>query len=80
MARFREKDHPRDAIAVYQRQVGPIVGLTNNKAYAEAVVLIRRIGNLMNGSGDREDFLQYLATLRTDFKRKRNFMQMLDEL
>ncbi len=80
LARFREKDHPRDAIAVYQRQVGPTIGRTNNKAYAEAIVLIRRIENLMNGSGDRDDFLQYLATLRTDFKRKRNFIQMLDEL
>jgi uncharacterized Zn finger protein len=80
LARFREKDHPRDAIDVYQRQVGPIVGRTNNKAYAEAMVLIRRIENLMNKSGDREGFLQYLATLRSEFKRKRNFMQMLDEL
>lgn len=79
LARHREKEHPDDAIAVYQRQVGPIVGRTNNNAYAEAVVLIRRIGNLMNGSGDREDFLQYLAALRTEFKRKRNFMQMLDD-
>lgn len=79
LARHREKEHPEDAVAVYQRQVGPIVGRTNNNAYAEAVVLIRRIGNLMNGSGDREDFLQYLAALRTEFKRKRNFVQMLDD-
>lgn len=80
LARKREADHPRDAIAVYQRQVGPIVGRTNNNAYAEAVVLIKRIANLMNGSGDRDDFLQYLAALRTDFKRKHNFMKMLDDI
>lgn len=79
LARHREKEYPGDAIAVYQRQVGPIVGRTNNNAYAEAVILIKRIGNLMNGSGDREDFLQYLAALRTEFKRKRNFMKMLDD-
>ena len=79
LARFREHDHPRDAIAVYQRQVGPIVGRTNNKAYAEAMVLIRRIKNLLHKSGEPEEFQQYLRALRTDFKRKRNFMQMLEE-
>ncbi len=79
LARHREKEHPSDAIAVYLRQVGPIVGRTNNVAYAEAVILIKRIGNLMNASGDRGAFEQFLATLRTDFQRKRNFMKMLDD-
>ena len=80
LARRREDDHPRDAIVVYQKLVGPIVGRTNNQAYAEAVVLIRRVKKLMNGPGEREEFRQYLGTLRTEFKRKRNFMKMLDKL
>ena len=79
IARHREKEHPEDAVAVYQRQVGPIVGRTNNKAYAEAIVLLRRIRKLMECLGDRKAFQRYLDTLRTNFKRKRNFMQMLDE-
>jgi uncharacterized Zn finger protein len=80
LAPRREKDHPRDAIAVYQKLVGPIVERTNNNAYAEAVVLIRRMKNLLNGPGESEEFRQYLTTLRTEFKRKRNFMKLLDTL
>ena len=80
LARHREKEHPDDAVAVYQRQISRIVGHTNNKAYAEAMVLLRRIRKLKQGLGEREAFQQYLVTLRVDFKRKRNFMQMLDEL
>ena len=80
LARRREEDHPRDAITVYQKLVGPIVERTNNSAYAEAVVLIRRMKNLLNGPGESEEFRQYLGTLRGDFKRKRNFMKLLDTL
>ena len=80
LARRREQDHPRDAIVVYQTLVGPIVGRTDNRAYAEAIVLIRRMKKLMNGPGESEEFQQYLETLRTEFKRKRNFMKLLDEL
>ena len=78
LARRREDDHPRDAIAVYQKLIGPIVGRTNKQAYAEAIVLIRRMKKLMNGSGRSEEFQQYLETLRVEFKRKRNFMKMLN--
>lgn len=80
LARRREEDHPRDAITVYQKLVGPIIGRTNNSAYAEAVVLIRRMKNLLNGPGESEEFRQYVGTLRRDFKRKRNFMKLLDTL
>ena len=77
--RESEQDRPCDAIAVYQRQVGPIVGRTNNKACTEAMVLLRRIRNLLHGLDQHDLFQRYLRTLRIDFRRKRNFMQMLDE-
>lgn len=80
LARRREADHPRDAIEVYRKLVGPIVAHTNNQAYAEAAALIKRIGKLMTGPEKSEEFRRYLDTLRTEFKRKRNFMQMLDKL
>ncbi len=80
LAKHRENDNPRDAIAVYQRLVVPIVNRTNNAAYAEAVALIRRIKSLMVSPAERKEFQRYLGTLRTDFKRKRNFMKLLDKL
>ena len=80
LARRREDDHPRDAITVYQKLVGPIVGRTDNRAYAEAIVLIRQIKKLMKAPGASEEFRQYVESLRREFKRKRNFMKMLDKL
>ena len=52
---------------------------TNNNAYAEAIVVIRRIRKLMAESGDGTEFQRYLDMLRANFKPKRNFMKMLDE-
>lgn len=77
LARRRENQHPADAIGVYKQHIGPIVGRTNNEAYKEAVELIRRIHKLMKASDDEVEFRQYLTSLRTQFKRKRNFIKML---
>lgn len=67
-------------MTVYQKLVDPVVERTNNCAYAEAVVLIRRMRNLLKRPGEEEEFRQYLGTLRRDFKRKRNFIKLLDKL
>jgi len=67
-----------DATKVYQRLVGPIIERTNNDAYREAVGLIKKTRKLMKRTGDDKEFKQYIADIRTEFKRKRNFMAMLD--
>ncbi|PUB90319.1 MAG: hypothetical protein DBP01_08175, partial [gamma proteobacterium symbiont of Ctena orbiculata] len=79
LAGLREKEHPRDAIAVYRKQIGPIVEQTNNEAYAEAAGLLSRVEKLMGRLGERAAFQQYLNTVRTEYKRKRNFMKLLDK-
>lgn len=77
LASLREKEHPRDAIAVYQRLIGPIVERTNNDAYVEAAELLRRVERLMNKLGENTEFRQYLANVRAQYKRKRNFVKLL---
>ncbi len=79
LAGLREKEHPRDAIAVYREQIGPIVEQTNNEAYAEAAGLLRRVEKLMNTLDEQAIFQQYLNTVRTEYKRKRNFMKLLEK-
>jgi uncharacterized Zn finger protein len=78
LAALREKDHPRDAIAVYQKLISPIVDRTNNDAYAEAAGLLRRVEKLMNALGERDEFRQHLSRVRVEYKRKRNFMKLLE--
>ena len=80
LAKLREKDHPADAIAVYQGQVDAIVNRTNKNAYREAVGLIKKIRKLMKNLGQGKELQEYISSVRTKYKRKRNFMAMLDRL
>ena len=80
LAQLREENHPRDAVEVYQCEVGHQVERTKNDAYREAIELIRRIRKLMEGMGEQKEFDRYVRSLRIEYKRKRNFMGMLKEL
>ena len=79
LAGLREKKHPRDAIRVYRMLIGPIVERTNNDAYAQAAGLLRKVKQLMSELGEEGEFRQYLARIRVEYKRKRNFMKLLEK-
>ncbi len=80
MAKLREKDHPQDAVTAYLKQVDPIVAGTNNSAYREAVVLIKKVRNLMRRTGQEKMFEQYKDSLMTRYKPKRNFIKLLSKI
>jgi uncharacterized Zn finger protein len=80
LAKLREKDYPADAITIYQARVDPIVEQTNNRAYREAILLIKKIRELMKRSGREKEFVQYVSSLKAKYNRKRNFMKMLNRL
>ena len=71
--------HPGDAIPVYQEMVVTILKRSNNSAYEESVNLIRKIRELMIRQRRENEFDDYLAALRIEYKRKRNLMKLLDE-
>jgi uncharacterized Zn finger protein len=75
----REEKHPGDAIPVYQELIVTILKRANNSAYAEAVNLVRKIRKLMIPLGQENEFEDYVAVLRVEYKRKRNLMKLLDE-
>ena len=79
LAGLREKIHPRDAIRVYRMFIGPIVERTNKQAYAQAAGLLRRVKQLMGELGEEVEFRRYLAQIRVEYKRKRNFMKLLEK-
>ena len=58
----------------------PIVEQTNNAAYEEAIKLIRKLGGLMKMLNQSRQFGDYLAELRVQFKPKRNFIKLLDDV
>ena len=59
--------------------IDPIVERTNNDAYAQAVGLLGRVKQLTDKLGEEAEFRQYLARLRIEYKRKRNFMKLLEK-
>lgn len=78
LARSREKAHPADAVAVYQRHVEWLVTGTTGKRYEEVVRYLLRVGRLMTSLGQAAQFRQYLAGFRAKHKRKWSLMQLLD--
>jgi hypothetical protein len=78
LAAKREKDHPEDALVVYQAQVEPTLAQKNNDAYREAIGLLRKVRGLLIRLGREPEFGDWLAALRLAHKPKRNFMKLLD--
>lgn len=80
LARLREKDFPADAVPIYQKEVEALVNQKNNHSYAEAVKLLRKVRDLMGRLNQAEPFAQYLTTVRTAHKPKRNFIKLIERL
>jgi len=77
LAAEREADYPEDALSVYQPAIEPLINQTNNDAYAQAVVLLLKVRNLMARVNQPSEFDEYLDHLATTYKRKRNFISLL---
>lgn len=79
LARKREAEHPADAIPIYQRRIDAEVSSGSNRGYEAAVRLLPRVRDLYSRA-DREagEFAQYVAALRDTYRRKRNFIKLLD--
>ncbi len=78
LAAKRDKDHPDDALPIYQRQIERTLDRKNNEAYAEAISLLRKVRELTVRLQRKEDFANYLDKVRAVHKPKRNFMKLLD--
>jgi len=78
LADTRVVDHPEDALQVYQRQITPTLDQTNNDAYARAMGLLQKCRAIYLRLGRLEEFQHYITALRVEYKRKRNFIKLLD--
>jgi len=70
---------PAGAISLYHRVAAAYVEQTNNRAYQQAVALIKRSQCLLSTSELRQQFETSIASLRLRFKAKRNFIGYLGE-
>lgn len=79
LARRRERAHPEDALPIYQRAVKSALQTGSGWGYQRAVEHLQRIRDLMKRTGQSREFAAYLASVRQEHKRKRNFMKLLEE-
>jgi len=80
VATAREEEHPGDAVPIYQEMIAPTLKQANNSAYEEAVKLLQKIRELMGRLDRVTEFEDYLAALRVEYKRKRNFIKLLNTI
>jgi uncharacterized Zn finger protein len=66
--------------ATYQEGIEPLVNRTNNKAYRDAYELLIRVRELTRRLGREAEFEGCVELLRLEYKRKRNFIKLLDEM
>jgi len=74
------KDHPDRSLPIYRELIAPTLALTNNAAYDEAIKLLSKMRRAMTRLDRATEFEDYLAALRVEYKRKRNFIKLLDRL
>jgi uncharacterized Zn finger protein len=75
----RETTHPEGSLPIYQAEVLNLVRATGG-SYEEPFELVKRIRALFSRMGQEDQFQAYIATLRREFSRKRNFIRLLDSL
>ena len=79
LAEEREGDHPEDAVPIYLQQAEVSVTTTRNSHYDDAVDLLVKAAALMNRMGRSAEFVSQLESLRLKYKRKRNFIKLLEQ-
>lgn len=68
------------AVPIYQEMIAPILKQANNSAYEEDVKLLQKIRELMSRLDRVSEFEDYVEALRVEYKRKRNFIKLLDTI
>jgi len=79
LAAARAGDHPEDALPVYERQVERSIAAKNARGYADAVVGLRTIEELMARLGKGDEFPAFVSKIRAAHKQKRSLLKRLDE-
>lgn len=78
LASLREKEHPEDSLEIYEGRIEPLIEQTNNAAYEEAYKLLMKTRDIMRRLDREAEFDEYVELLRAEYKRKRNFIKLLD--
>ncbi len=72
--------NPDEALNIYKRLVTKYAGGKNGYSYQRAIDVIRRAGHLMKKQKRRDEFLDYVKTLRQKYRYQHSLAKLLDRL
>jgi uncharacterized Zn finger protein len=78
LAKEREKKHPADCIPLWRRRVERLTRDANQSDYAPAAESLKKLGALMEQTGQAEAFATLMAEIRLTRKTRRTFIAELD--
>jgi len=78
LADLSRETRPADALAVYLRLVEPLKGPTGDRVYEQMARLLLDVRSCHRALGTEDEFTAYLADLRTELKRRRKLISILD--
>lgn len=79
LAAAREKEHPADAAPIYLKQAEAALATTQNGRYDDSVELLAKAAAATKRLNRSEEFVRHLEALRVQYKRKRNFIKLVEQ-
>lgn len=79
LAQIREENHPQDALRLYREEIDRQLQAITNGEYKQPMTYLIKIRDLLLRTEEEDRFKTYISALRTEYKRKRNFIKILDE-
>ena len=79
LAQTREESHPDDAMRLYRDEIEKQLAVISNGDYVAPIRYLRKVREIAGRTGQEDRLVAYIQRLRAEYKRKRNFMKLLDE-
>jgi len=80
LGKDREKKHPADCVPIWRRRVERLTLHAHQSNYASAAESLKKLGQLMERTGQAKAFTDLMAEIRLTRKARRNFIAELDRL
>ncbi len=79
LASLVRDERPADALEVYRQAIEPLKQITGDRNYQEIASLLLLARDCHRALGTEAEFTAYATALRSDQRRKRNLMKILDQ-
>ena len=79
LAASREREHPADAVAIYQAVAEEVLQEADRRAYSNGVRILKKGAKAANAAGLDDDFSIFIGRMREQYRRRPTLIAMLDK-